>query len=99
MTSNSTTFALTSLVCGVVAWTSLAVAQSRQTIPQSASQLAPVQSNSTPRSELALPSERAPETAQARISTDAFERSDQPPRRTPTDETEAAKGGQLVPGE
>src|SRR5262245_30862420 len=98
MTSNSTTFALTSLVCGVVAWTSFAVAQSRQTIPQSASQLPPVQSNSTRRSELALPSERAPETAQARISSDAFEWWDQPPRRT-LNETEAAKGGQLVPGE
>ena len=88
MTSNATSFALTSLVCGAVACTSFALAQSRQTAPQSPSQLPPAQSGS----EAAMPGELGREKTQALITPEEFERREGGrPLRMPAEQTEAAK--------
>jgi hypothetical protein len=100
MTSNSTSCALTSLVCGVVACTSLACAQFRQTAPQVPSQFPQAQSDRTPRSEAAMPGELARGTIQALISPDEFERRQAgAPLRMSAEQIEATKDRQSPPGE
>jgi len=92
MTSNATSFALTSLVCGAVACTSFACAQSWQTAPQSPSQLPPAQSDRMPRLEAAMPRELGRETTQALITPEEFQRREKgPPVRMPAEQIEAAK--------
>jgi hypothetical protein len=101
MTSNSTSCALTLLVCGVVTCTSLACAQFRQTAPQVPSQFPQAQSDRTPRSEAAMPGELARGTLQALITPDELERRQAAgaPLRMSVEQIEGTKDRQSAPGE